>query len=215
MDNISIIRGILFVGFLVLFGIIQWMRPSRKPEKGRWKFMLSNLVLVLINNIAIMFMPLIPYGMATIGADNNLGLFNIIALPSVIEIISAIILLDVIIYFQHRLFHKVNWLWRLHRMHHTDSLLDTTTGLRFHPLEILISNFIKVFSILVLGVSPMAVILFEIILNTLAMFNHSNIKIPDSLEKIMSKVLITPALHTIHHSIIKKETQSNFGFSVP
>ena len=100
-------------------------------------------------------------------------------------------------------------------MHHVDPMLDTTSGLRFHPIKIILSNFIKIITILVLGIAPATVLIFEVVLNALSMFNHSNLNIPEPLERVLNKVLITPALHTIHHSIIIKETQSNYGFSVP
>jgi len=215
MTTITIIRSSIFVGFLLFFGLLQLVIPSRKPDKGRWQYMASNLLLVFVNNVVIMLIPLIPYGIAITSEEKGYGLFNMVTLPLVIEIIIAIIILDIVIYFQHRLFHHFNWLWRIHKVHHCDPLLDTTTGLRFHPFEIVISNFIKVLAIFVLGVAPISVIIFEIVLNTLAMFNHSNLRLPQKLETILNKILITPAIHTIHHSRIKKETQSNFGFSVP
>lgn len=215
MNKVSIIRSSIFIGLLVIFFIAQLIIPSRQPKKDRWQFTVSNLVLVFMNNGIIMLIPLIPYGIALWAEENTFGVFNRILLPNWLEIIVAVLLLDLVIYFQHRLFHTSNILWRLHRMHHSDPLVDTTTALRFHPFEIIISNFIKVGTIILLGVSPITVIIFEIGLNSLAMFNHTNIRIADKYEQYIRLILITPALHTIHHSKIKAETQSNYGFSVP
>lgn len=217
MDNVTIMRTIIFVSVLMLCIILQWRSPSRPFYKGRWKSSFSNLGIVLFNNLIIGFLPLIPYQMAVIAEDNAWGLFNLIYFENYgyITFVFGILIMDMVIYFQHRMFHNMGFLWRLHSMHHIEPMLDATSGLRFHPIEIVISNFIKVGTILLLGIEPIAVIVFEVALNGLAMFNHSNIKINDNFERILNKVLITPALHTIHHSKIYEETNSNYGFSVP
>lgn len=215
MNNITLIRSISFILVLSVFTALQWVVPSRKFSKDRWKYMISNLALVGFNNILLGFLPLIPYQMAIILDEGTTGLFNSLNFPYFLEIIISLVILDMVIYFQHRLFHKVDFLWKLHSMHHIDPMLDTTSGLRFHPLEIAISNFIKVGTIFIFGISPLAVVIFEIALNLLAMFNHSNLRINKKLESKLNKVLITPALHTIHHSKIFEETNSNYGFSVP
>lgn len=217
MDKAQIIRGAIFVSVLAICIILQWV-PSRPFDKGRSKFMASNLGMVIFNNVVIGLLPLIPYQMAIIAQDNSYGLFNILIKSTsfrIVGLVLGIAVLDIVIYFQHRMFHKVGFLWRLHSMHHIDPMLDVTSGLRFHPLEIVISNFIKVVTIVIIGINPLAVVIFEIALNGLAMFNHSNIKINDRIEKVLNKLLITPALHTIHHSKIYEETNSNYGFSVP
>lgn len=211
----TLIRSGSFIAMLSLCLIGQWIRPSRPFHNRRWQFMASNLGIVFFNNIVIGFLPMIPYQMSVIVLDQSYGLLNMFQGPLTLKIIIGVLMMDVIIYFQHRIFHKVDWLWRLHSMHHIDPMLDVTSGLRFHPLEIVISNFIKVGAILLLGIHPFAIIIFEIDLNLLAMFNHSNIRIGKEVEVIINKVLITPALHTIHHSKILKETNSNYGFSVP
>lgn len=215
MDNVTLIRGFSFFGVFAICMSLQWLIPSRKFNKDRWQFMTSNLLLVLVNNVLIGFLPIIPFYMAVVASENSWGFFNIISLWPVAEIVIGIIALDIVIYFQHRVFHKVNFLWRLHSMHHIDPMLDTTSGLRFHPIEIVISNFVKVGAIILFGVNPLSVIIFEVLLNGLAMFNHSNLAIANPIEKVLSKVLITPALHTIHHSKRFDETNSNYGFSVP
>lgn len=222
----AIIRGAFFLGGFLLFGLLQWVIPSRKFEKDRWQFMISNLGVVVVNNLLIILLPLIPYQAAAIAKENGIGLFNLLggnlrrgSLDNIVLVVIIlavqIMILDMAIYFQHRLFHHFDFLWRFHAMHHIDPMLDVTSGFRFHPIEIVISNFIKVGIILAMGVHPIAVMIFEIGLNFLSMFNHSNIRLPQWLEGPISMLLITPALHTIHHSKIRKETNSNYGFSVP
>ena len=207
-------RSLIFVSLLLIFLILQLVIPSRKPYKGRSLHMASNLSLVAINNSVLFFIPLIPLSISKYVMDQQIGLFNIVSLPFWLIIIIQILLLDMIIYFQHRIFHKVNWLWALHSVHHIDPMLDVTSGLRFHPIEIVISNFIKVIFVFVLGINPLSVLIFEVSLNGFAMFNHSNLKLPVGIENIVSKVFITPAIHTIHHSKIQKETNSNYGSSI-
>lgn len=215
MDTVTMIRLISFISVLVIFSLLQVLIPSRPFPKNRWQFMASNLVLVGANNIVLGLIPLVPYHVSVISAQRSYGLFNLVKLPTPLALILGLLILDMVIYFQHRLFHKIGFLWRLHSMHHIDPMLDTTSGLRFHPLEILISNVIKITTIFLFGVTPITVIVFEIVLNALAMFNHSNIALNKKLEHRINKILITPALHTIHHSKNRLETNSNYGFSVP
>ena len=223
MTNIENIRPIIFVLVLASCLLLQWKFPSRQSDLDRWKFMGSNIGIVLFNNLIILLLPIIPYQTSSFGVTNNYGLFNLLltnvnlnnSIITTLIVITGIIILDIVIYFQHRLFHKVNFLWKLHSMHHIDPMLDVTSGLRFHPIEIILSNFLKVLTVIVFGIQPLSVIIFEVALNSLAMFNHSNIKINSKIENILNKILITPAIHTIHHSKILKETNSNYGFSVP
>lgn len=215
MENILYLRGGFFVGALVLFFVLQLIIPSRKFQAKRWQVTLSNLLLVGVNNLLIGLLPLIPFQAAMISEDKSFGLFSMTSLPFSVKIVLGIILLDLVIYWQHRLFHQLDFLWAFHRMHHVDPMLETTSGLRFHPGEVLISNFVKVGLILLIGIPPLAVVIFELALNVLAMFNHSNIRIHKKIEQVLGLILITPALHTIHHSKIMRETNSNFGFSVP
>ena len=212
--NVSLIRSVSFAGVFIICMVLQWLMPSRKFKRDRWKYMISNIVLVAFNNLVLLLMPLIPYESSMYANERGLGLMNQLDL-GVLEIVTGFFLLDLVIYFQHRLFHKIPIFWKLHSMHHIDPMLDTTSGLRFHPIEIVLSNFIKILTVIALGIGPLTVIIFEIVLNGLAMFNHSNLNIPIAFENILNKFLITPALHTIHHSKIKEETMSNYGFSVP
>ncbi len=171
------------MGALLVFTVLQWVIPSRRFEKDRWQYMLSNLGIVVFNNIVIGFIPLIPFQMAVLAEKNGYGLLSYVSMPGWMVIVIGLLLLDIVIYFQHRLFHQVGFLWRLHSMHHIDPMLDTTSGLRFHPVEIIISNFIKVGTILILGIAPLTVMIFEIALNFLSMFNHSNLRLHPRFER--------------------------------
>jgi sterol desaturase/sphingolipid hydroxylase (fatty acid hydroxylase superfamily) len=143
------------------------------------------------------------------------GLFNVVALPAWIELVCALVLLDFAIYVQHRLFHYVPILWRLHRLHHADLDVDVTTGARFHPAEILLSLGIKFIVIVMLGTPPLAVLLFEIGLNATSMFNHSNVRVAPGIERVLRLLVVTPDMHRVHHSVVRRETDSNFGFNFP
>lgn len=159
----------------------------------------------------------VPVGLTAVALYNQqhgIGLFNIIHLPSIITIVLSLLLLDIVIYWQHRLFHRVPILWRLHKVHHADAHVDTSTGLRFHPIEIVLSILVKLVTVSVLGAPAIAILIFEITLNGLAMFNHANIRLPPAIEKPLRLVLMTQILHRIHHSQRVSETNSNYGFSV-
>lgn len=215
MDRLILYRLTLFLAFFTMFSVLQFSFPRRPFMNKRWKYMLSNLLISAFNNGILVLVSMIPLKAATIAYNHNIGLFHTLGLDSKLVAVTSIIILDVTIYFQHRIFHHVSFLWKLHSVHHIDPMLDTTTGFRFHPIEIVISNFIKVSIIFLFGTPVFAVLLFEIILNTTAMFNHSNFKVNGTLEKLLRSFLITPDLHLIHHSIDMNETNSNFGFSVP
>ena len=154
-------------------------------------------------------------GLALFAEERGWGLFNMVALPVWLELLLALFLLDLAIYLQHRLFHYVPVLWRLHRMHHADLDVDVTTGARFHPLEILLSLGIKFLVVVPLGAPPLAVLLFEIALNATSMFNHTNVWLPPAIERLLRWLVVTPDMHRVHHSIIRRETDSNFGFNFP
>ena len=219
MGKVALIRAISFTLMLLVCIIIQWKKPSRPVMENRWQYMVSNLVIVVFNNLILGLLPLIPFQMAVMAYNRGWGIMNMLNTDSAglnfTKLILGMAVLDLVIYFQHRIFHQWSPLRRLHAVHHTDPMLDVTSALRFHPLEIAISNGLKIMTVLVLGISPLTVIIFEVGLNLLAMFNHSNIAISKEAEAVISKVLITPALHTIHHSRIREETNSNYGFSVP
>jgi len=154
-------------------------------------------------------------GFALFAEERGWGLFNLAALPAWLEMLLALFLLDLAIYLQHRLFHHVPVLWRLHRMHHADLDVDVTTGVRFHPIEILLSLGIKFIVIVTLGVPMLAVLIFEIALNATSMFNHGNVRVPPAIERGLRWLVVTPDMHRVHHSILRHETDSNFGFNFP
>jgi len=160
------------------------------------------------------FIPFSTASIAFITNQNQWGFFNMISISHLGSILLSIILLDFIIYIQHFIFHKIPILWRLHQIHHIDQDMDVTTGARFHPIEILISFLLKCVFVILLGVPVLAILLFEIILNGLAMFNHSNIQIPKAIDKVLRIFVVTPDMHRVHHSVISEEYNTNFGFNL-
>ena len=214
----TILRLTFFLSILIILIMAEILLPKKKRihnRKDRW---ITNGLITLINtasvNIVHIAIPLIAIVAAVDVSNGKMGLFNIINFPIWIEIILTVIILDFIIWGQHLLSHKIPFVWRFHRMHHTDRDLDVTTAVRFHPFEIIFSMFIKITSIYILGASAIAVIIFEIILNGMAMFNHANLRIPLRIENILRKFIVTPDLHRIHHSIYIDEHNKNFGFSL-
>lgn len=204
-----------FFSILVIMMLIEWRMPARTApinSRTRW---FANFGLVFVSSaIARLAVPVGLTAVALYNQQHGIGLFNIIDLPSVLVIVLSLLLLDVIIYWQHRLFHRVPILWRLHRVHHADAHIDASTGLRFHPIEIVLSILIKLAAVSLLGVPAIAVLIFEIALNGLAIFNHANIRLPPAIEKPARLILMTQILHRIHHSQRSSETNSNYGFSV-
>ncbi|KJY81528.1 sterol desaturase [Vibrio galatheae] len=213
MQNPEMIRLSFFLSVLILCGLWEWVTPRKQLTQNKgWRW-LNNLGLIAFNSLCLsMLMPIVAFEAAIYASDNHLGLFNQLALPFYAEIVLAVILLDFAIYLQHLVFHRVPILWRLHRMHHADQDIDVTTGTRFHPIEIILSMWIKVALAISLGISPLAIVVFEVILNASAMFNHSNAYLPLKLDRWLRKVIVTPDMHRVHHSVISKETHSNFGF---
>ena len=214
--NEATIRLTIFITVFALVACWEFVAPRRTAlfsRRSRWP---ANLGLALTNTLVVRILtPTATVGIAVLAQEQQWGLFNHLALPTGVEILLSVMLLDLLIYFQHRLFHVVPFFWKFHRMHHTDLDFDTTTALRFHPIEIAISVFLKILVVLILGPPVLAVLLFEILLNATAMFNHGNIKLPLSLDKMLRTVLVTPDMHRVHHSIASVETNSNFGFNLP
>ena len=198
---------------MMLWEIVSPKRQLKISKSYRW---VNNIALVVFNTLLMrLILPVATVGVALFASQYQIGLFSNVALPLWAKIILCIFIMDLVIYWQHRLFHKIPILWRLHRVHHVDQDIDVTTGSRFHPIEILLSLLIKFIIILILGVPAEAVILFEIILNGTAMFNHSNVELPKKIDKYLRWVLVTPDMHRVHHSSIKQETNSNYGFNIP
>ncbi|HEY1473639.1 MAG TPA: sterol desaturase family protein [Pseudolabrys sp.] len=194
----------------------EWLAPRRRLTVGRAPRWPGNLGILAIDIIAVrLLVPTAAVGMALIAAASGWGLSPLLGLPAWAAIPIGVIALDLVIYAQHVVFHHVPALWRLHRMHHADLDIDVTTGVRFHPLEILISLAIKMAAVVALGVPALAVLIFEVLLNATSMFNHSNVALPPRLEPIARWLVVTPQMHQVHHSIERAETDSNFGFNLP
>ena len=190
--------------------------PRRRQEIPRLLRWSNNLSVVVIDTLLVrLTFPLLAVGMAVMAAERGWGFLNVFAVPGWLGFIVSLLLLDLAIYLQHVMFHAVPALWRLHRMHHADLEFDVTTGLRFHPIEILLSMALKLAIVVALGPPAVAVLVFEILLNGSSMFNHSNIRIPLGLDRILRLIVVTPDMHRVHHSIHPVETNSNFGFNLP
>ena len=210
------IRFAAFAGVLLLMAgweLLAARRPQRITRRQRWP---GNLLIVVIDTLAVrLVFPLAAVGVALTAEQQGWGLMHWLEVPLWLAVPLCVVALDALIYFQHRLFHAVPLLWRLHRMHHADLELDVTSGLRFHPLEILLSMAIKVAAVVVLGAPALAVLLFEVLLNATSMFNHGNVRLPARLDRWLRLVVVTPDMHRVHHSWLRYETDSNFGFSLP
>ncbi|MCB2183073.1 MAG: sterol desaturase family protein [Desulfobulbaceae bacterium] len=216
MENEATIRLGFFFGILALVALGELVSPRRALTTSKTVRWLSNLGVVVVDTVTVrLLFPLIGVHVAAAARDKGWGLLNILDLPDWLSIVLGILVLDLVVYLQHVMFHTVPLLWRVHMMHHADMDIDTTTGLRFHPIEIVISMLIKMTAIAALGPSVLAVILFEIILNGAAMFNHGNLKLPEALDRYLRFLIVTPDMHRVHHSVIIRETNSNFGFNFP
>jgi sterol desaturase/sphingolipid hydroxylase (fatty acid hydroxylase superfamily) len=213
MENSDTIRLAIFLSVLVLCAAWEWAVPRKARTRSRLLRWSNNLALVGFNSLTLaVVMPLLAIEASLRAAEHHVGLFNYLTLPLWLVLPISVILLDGVIYFQHVVFHRLPILWRLHRMHHADRDIDVTTGARFHPIEIVLSMWIKIGVVMALGIPPIAVLVFEIVLNASAMFNHSNAKLPLAVDKVLRKIVVTPDFHRVHHSVIPKETHSNFGF---
>ena len=215
MPGENVIRLACFFGVLMVIAIWEVVAPRRALTDSKRRRWVTNLSLVVIDTAVVrFFLPILPVGMSIMARERGWGILNIIILPSWIKIILALVALDFVIYLQHLLFHFLPILWRLHRMHHTDLDIDVTTGNRFHPVEILISMGIKLAAVALLGAPALGVVIFEVALNATSQFNHGNIRIPEALDRWLRLVVVTPDMHRVHHSIIPRETNSNFGFNL-
>ncbi|WP_370321725.1 sterol desaturase family protein [Oricola sp.] len=216
LANEPILRLSVFLGILIAMAIWEVAAPRRRIEIPRVIRWTNNLGVVVLDTIIVrLTFPIAAVWLAILARDNGWGLFNIFEAPEWVAILASIVILDFAIYLQHVIFHAVPVLWRLHRMHHADQAIDVTTGLRFHPVEILLSMGIKLAAVLALGPPAVAVLIFEVLLNGTAMFNHSNIRLPEKVDRVLRLFVVTPDMHRVHHSINPKETDSNFGFNLP
>lgn len=216
LQHAMVLRLGMFFGILVAMILLELAAPRRPLSVSRLRRWASNLGIVFLNSILLrLLLPLAATGFALVAANRGWGLFNLFLVPTWVAVIASIILLDLAIYLQHVLFHAVPALWRLHRMHHADLDVDVTTGARFHPIEILLSMLIKFAVIALLGAPAAAVMIFEVLLNATAMFNHGNVRLPLGLDRVLRLFVVTPDMHRVHHSIEDHETNSNFGFNLP
>ncbi|MCH8999392.1 MAG: sterol desaturase family protein [Proteobacteria bacterium] len=216
LDNEPAIRLGIFAGVLISVAAWEALRPRRARRFSRWLRWPSNFGIVAFNTIVVrLLFPAAAVGMAALAQERGWGLFNNLELPAALAIVVSAIALDLLIYLQHVMFHAVPALWRLHRMHHADLDIDVTTGARFHPIEIVLSMLIKLAAVAVLGAPAVAVVIFEVLLNATAMFNHANLRLPEGVDRFLRLVVVTPDMHRVHHSIVPAETNSNFGFNLP
>jgi sterol desaturase/sphingolipid hydroxylase (fatty acid hydroxylase superfamily) len=210
------IRLSAFAVFFAAFALWEILRPRRAlsvARKARWP---GNLGILLVDVLTVrILVPTAAVGASLYAAGNGWGLINLVGFRLSIATLLGFLALDLAIYTQHVIFHKVPILWRLHRMHHADLDVDVTTGVRFHPFEILISMLIKIGVVLAVGIPVVAVVLFEVVLNATSLFNHSNVAIPSWLDRALRFIVVTPDMHRVHHSILRHETDSNFGFNLP
>ena len=211
-----LVRLAAFAGVFAVMAVWEVLTPRRPQAIARnWRWP-NNLGVVAVDVVLVRILsPVTAVGLALVAEAHGFGLFHVIGLPTWASIIVSVILLDLAIYLQHVLFHAVPALWRLHRMHHADLELDVTTGLRFHPVEILLSLAIKVAVVAAFGTPAVAVLIFEVLLNATSMFNHSNVRVPQEIDRVLRWFVVTPDMHRVHHSILRRETNSNFGFNLP
>ncbi len=216
MSDESAIRLGFFFGMLTLMGVWEWLAPRRTlttSKNHRWR---ANLGIVFLDTVTVrLIVPTTAVGMALLAQQRGWGLLNNLDLPGWLVLLIGVLALDCVIYLQHVMFHAVPALWRLHMMHHSDLDFDVTTGVRFHPIEIVLSMGIKLAAIVVLGPSALAVLVFEVVLNATSLFNHGNVQLPARLDRVLRLLVVTPEMHRVHHSILPRETNSNFGFSFP
>ncbi|MEW8691491.1 MAG: sterol desaturase family protein [Candidatus Thiodiazotropha endolucinida] len=215
LDNELSIRLTAFFSVFAIMALWEVASPCRKlriPRSRRW---LANIGIVILNTLLLrLLFPAAAVGMALFTTQAQWGVLNVIALPPWLAIIIAVLILDLVIYLQHVMVHAVPMLWRLHRVHHADPDYDLTTGARFHPIEIILSMLIKIATIAALGPPVVAVVIFEVLLNGMAMFNHANIRLPTRIDRVLRWLVVTPDMHRVHHSVEPDETNSNFGFNL-
>jgi sterol desaturase/sphingolipid hydroxylase (fatty acid hydroxylase superfamily) len=218
MEHEAIIRLGSFLGIFAVLATLETLSPRRvrrQPRKRRW---ITNWSVTILDALTLralaLAMPFLAVGAALDAEAQGWGLFNTISLPLWLEVVVVVLILDFAIWLQHLVTHKLPILWRIHRMHHADVDMDVTTAIRFHPIEIALSMMLKIGLVYLLGPAAIAVVMFEIILNGTAMFNHSNLALPGWLDRPLRMILVTPDMHRVHHSVHRHEHDSNYGFSL-
>ncbi|MBF0295233.1 MAG: sterol desaturase family protein [Magnetococcales bacterium] len=215
MEQDAVLRLGIFLGVFVLVAVWEGVAPRRKRTLTRRERWLPNLGLVAIDTALVrLLFPVTAVALAALGQQRGWGMLNQFSWPEWEKVLLAVILLDLVIYLQHVAFHALPVLWRLHMVHHADLDLDVTSGLRFHPVEILLSMGIKLAAVHAIGAPPSAVLIFEVLLNGMAMFNHGNIRMPERIDRTLRWLLVTPDMHRSHHSHLAPEANMNFGFNL-
>ena len=211
-----VIRLSAFLGIFTAVALCEVVAPRRKRAFSRLTRWPNNIGIVVLNTAVLrVLFPTAAVGMALAAGANGWGLFNAFAVPGWLAVVLSVVIMDLAIYLQHVLVHAVPALWRVHRMHHADLDYDVTTGARFHPIEIVFSMGLKLMVVGAVGAPALAVMIFEVILNATAMFNHGNVRIPKGVDRMLRLIVVTPDMHRVHHSVIPEETNSNFGFNLP
>ena len=218
MENEALIRLSFFVGLFALFASLEAFMPRRERRQRRSARWFTNWSIVILDTLTLralaLLLPLLAVGAAVDAERQGWGLFNSVDLPIAVEIVAAVLIFDLAIWAQHLVTHKVPFLWRIHRVHHADRDMDVTTAIRFHPVEIALSMLLKIGLVYLLGPAAVAVIIFEVLLNGTAMFNHANLKLPLWLDRILRLFIVTPDMHRVHHSVDRSEHDSNYGFAL-
>lgn len=211
-----LIRLSAFAGVFALVAVWELLAPRRRQGVGRARRWPGNLGLVVVDTLAVrLIFPMAAVGVALVAEARGWGLLHQTGLPAWLEVPAAVVALDLATYGQHVAFHAVPWLWRLHRVHHADPEFDVTTGVRFHPVEVVLSIAVKAAVVVALGAPALAVLVFEVLLNATSMFNHGNVRLPARWEPWLRRLVVTPDMHRVHHSILRRETDSNYGFALP
>lgn len=218
MQDEALIRLVVFIGLFTVFAVIEALVPRRERTQPRQRRWITNWAIVILDTITLrllaLVLPLLAVGAALDAQANGWGLMNRVGLPIWIAVPLTILIFDLAIWAQHLITHKVPILWRFHRVHHADRDIDVTTAIRFHPIEIAFSMLLKIGLVYLLGPPALGIILFEIILNGTAMFNHANIRLPLPVDAVLRRFLVTPDMHRVHHSIHRHEHDSNYGFAL-
>ena len=214
MTKETLIRFGAFVLVFTLIALWEALAPRRRFQTPRRRWPVNLGLLVIDAALVRVLLPVAAVGVALAATERGFGLLNVIEGPLWLEVVVAVVLLDLLVYLQHVLFHAVPGLWRLHRVHHADPQFDVSTGVRFHPVEILLSMLIKMAAVAALGAPPIAVVIFEVVLNAGSLFTHANASLPAALDRRVRLLLVTPDMHRVHHSQVRRETDSNFGFSL-
>jgi len=210
-----IIRMSAFFTVFAVMALWEVLSPRRQLTTSKWVRWGNNIGIVFLNSFLLrLAFPAAAVGMALLAQERGWGMFNVYEVPGWFAILASVVIMDFVIWLQHVMVHAIPLLWRLHRMHHADLDFDVTTGSRFHPIEIFLSMGIKFATILLLGPPAVAVVIFEVVLNATAMFNHGNVRLPLALDRVLRMVLVTPDMHRVHHSVEDDETNSNFGFAL-